>query len=60
MRRIVDAPGKDRGSRHLPRIDEEFVRQGWRRDADDEDDEWVRRRSGNDPFAFLIDVLLND
>ena len=60
MRRIVDAPGADRGSRHVPRIDEEFVRQGWRRDADDEDEEWIRRRRSNDPLAFLVDVLFND
>jgi Zn-finger nucleic acid-binding protein len=60
MRRIVDAPGGDRGSKHVPRIDEEFVRQGWKRDEEDEDEEWLRRRGRNDPFAFLIDVLFND
>jgi Zn-finger nucleic acid-binding protein len=60
IRQIVDAPGKDRGTRHVPRIDEEFVRQGWRRDDDDdEEDEWTRRR-GRDPLRFMIDVILSD
>ena len=61
MKQIVDAPGKDRGSRHVPRIDEEFIRQGMKRPSDDDaDDEWVRRRRANGPLAFLIDVMLND
>ena len=58
MRQIVDAPGKDRGSRHVPRIDEEFIRAGGQGKA--EDDEWVRRRSKSDPLGLLIDVLFND
>jgi Zn-finger nucleic acid-binding protein len=42
MRQIVDAPGKDRGSRHPPRIDESYVREGVRRD---EDDDWISSRN---------------
>lgn len=61
MRQIVDAPGKDRGSKHVPRIDEQFVREGPPRSKeDDEDDDWVRRRRSNDPLAFLIDVMFDD
>jgi Zn-finger nucleic acid-binding protein len=60
MRRIVDAPGGDRGSRHLPRIDEEFVRQGWRQSDDEEHEAWTRRRHATDPLAFLIEALFSD
>ena len=28
MRQIVDAPGRDRGSQRVPRIDDEFIRHG--------------------------------
>jgi Zn-finger nucleic acid-binding protein len=59
MRQIADAPGRERGSRHAPRIDPEFVRQGHPRPADDEDEDWWRRRN-RDPLRFLIDSLLND
>jgi Zn-finger nucleic acid-binding protein len=61
MRQIVDAPGKDRGSRHIPRIDEEFIRQAAvRSEEDEEHDEWLRRRRRIDPLTFLIDALLSD
>ena len=62
LRQIVDAPGKDRASRHVPRIDEEFVRQGSPQvKADDDDDSgWSRRRRSNDPLGFLIDVMFAD
>ena len=59
MRQIVDAPGKDRGSRQVPPIDDEFIRQGFRQDADEDDDAWVRRRA-NDPFGFLADLMFSD
>ncbi len=28
MRQIVDAPGRDRGGRHMPRICDEYIRTG--------------------------------
>ena len=62
MRRIADAPGGDRGSRHVPRVDDEFVRQGPPRaaaDNDDEDDRGSRRRA-RDPLRFMIDVIFSD
>jgi Zn-finger nucleic acid-binding protein len=57
MQQIVDAPGRDRGSRHTPRIDDEYVRQGAGRSAgaDDESSKPVR-----DPLGFLIDTLFGD
>lgn len=57
MRQIVDAPGRDRGSRHTPRIDDEYVRQGPERTDEDDDARARRRRS---PIGFLIDVMLDD
>jgi Zn-finger nucleic acid-binding protein len=63
LRQIVDAPGKDRGTRHVPRIDEEFIRQGAppaSDDDDDDDDGWPRHRRSNDPLGFLIDVMFDD
>lgn len=39
MRQIVDAPGRDRGSRQMPRIDEEFVRHGPPREPEDDEPE---------------------
>jgi len=61
MRQIVDAPGRDRGSRHLPRVDDEYVRQRLPRgDDDDEEEGWMWRRRANDPLRFMIDVLFND
>ena len=57
MRQIVDAPGRDRGSRHTPRIDDDYVRQGPHPATDDDDD--TSRRRG-DPLGFLMDVMLDD
>jgi Zn-finger nucleic acid-binding protein len=58
MRQIVDAPGRDRGSRHVPPIDDEYVRHG-ERGADDADDDTPSRRRGH-PLGFLMDVMLDD
>ena len=60
MRQIVDAPGKDRGGKHLPRIDEEFIRKGMQSGKEDEQDEWLRRRRRNDPFSVLFDLIFDD
>ena len=57
MTQIVDAPGSDRGSRHLPRIDEEFIRRGPDRDDDQEDT--TGRQNARDPLRFLIDTFLD-
>lgn len=54
IRQIVDAPGADRGSRHVPRIDEEYVREGPPRRDDDEDGDWMSE--GRDPFRFFFRV----
>ncbi len=54
MRQIVDAPGRDRGSRHLPRIDEEYVRQGPPRATDDDETDPRNR----DVLRYLMDVWL--
>ena len=58
MQQIVDAPGRDRGSRHVPRIDDEYVRQGPPR-VDDVDDDTGSRRRG-DPLRFLMEGMLDD
>lgn len=60
LRQIVDAPGRDRGSRHVPRVDDDYVRHGPPRDAGDGED-GDRRTWGrsSDPLAFLIDVLFD-
>src|SRR5262245_5443168 len=58
MQQIVDAPGRDRGSRHAPRIDVEYVRQGPPRADAVEEDTSSRRR--NDPLGFLMEVMLDD
>jgi Zn-finger nucleic acid-binding protein len=40
MQDLVDAPGRDRGSKHVPRIDESYVRQGaWSREEEEPDHE---------------------
>jgi Zn-finger nucleic acid-binding protein len=57
MQQIVDAPGRDRGIQHTPRIDDEYVRQGPRRADDDDAATWSRRRG--DPLGFLMDVMLD-
>lgn len=61
MKAIVDAPGSDRGARHLRRIDEDFVRQGMRPQAAGDDDENGRgTKRANEPLRFLIDLLFGD
>ena len=49
MRQIVDAPGSDRGSRHMPRIDEAYVREGVVRTEEPE--------PPRDPIRALFDLL---
>ena len=57
IRRIVDAPGRDRGSRDVHRLDDEYVRRG--PDGGDSSDTdmgrgaWDRR----DPLLLLADLL---
>jgi Zn-finger nucleic acid-binding protein len=58
IRQIVDAPGSDRGSRHVPHVDDDYIREGSRR-ADDDDDDRPRRRRSTDPLAFLLDVMFD-
>lgn len=61
MRQMVDAPGADRGSRHVPRVDDEYVRQGPPTPEEEEHEDWLgRRRRRNDPLRMMIDVLFND
>jgi Zn-finger nucleic acid-binding protein len=55
MRQIVDAPGKDRGSRHVARADDDFVRYGPPRD-DDDDHWWIRLRRQRNALADLFDL----
>ena len=54
MRQIVDAPGRDRGSRELHRVDGEYVRRGPDRPVEDTDDDISRPR---DPLRMLADIL---
>lgn len=56
IRQIVDAPGRDRGSREVQRLDEEFVRRGPDRDDEDDGGSEARRRE-RDPLRLLADVL---
>jgi Zn-finger nucleic acid-binding protein len=62
MRQIVDAPGRDRGARHVPRVDDEYVRQGPPGGADDDEDRPLlgRRRRIKDPLGLMIDAMLGD
>jgi hypothetical protein len=60
MRQIVDAPGRDRGSRQLSRIDERYVRRGPERGDDGDEDDRARRRRGQDPLRFLTELMFND
>ena len=56
MRQMVAAPGRDRGSRHVPRIDEPFVRSGpVDRDDGGPDLVWVA-----DPLSLLIAALFDN
>jgi len=52
IRQIVAAPGKDRGSRQVVRIDEEYVRTG----AVDEEEDAPRRKSA---LGFLFDLFFD-
>ena len=54
MRQIVNAPGSDRGSRHVPRVDEKYVREGAERATASEDEDRPK-----DPLAALLDLLLS-
>jgi Zn-finger nucleic acid-binding protein len=54
MRQMVDAPGRDRGSREVQRVDEEYVRRGPDRRAEDTDDDAAGPR---DPLILLADLL---
>jgi Zn-finger nucleic acid-binding protein len=59
MKQIVDAPGRDRGSQHIPRIDEEYVRRG--ADISDEQEESTAwRGKKTDPLRFLIETFLDN
>jgi Zn-finger nucleic acid-binding protein len=55
MQQIVDAPGRDRGSRSAPRIDEKYIRQGPLGSGGDAD---RRSRRSADPFGVLMELLL--
>ena len=61
MRQIVDAPGSDRGSRHVPRIDDDSVRTGPPRDDEDENEEertsWLRLSRRRNTLAQLFDLI---
>ena len=52
IRQIVDAPGSDRGSRQLPRIDDSYIRKGPPAVTED-------RPRADDPLKLLFD-LFND
>ena len=56
MRQIVDAPGTDRGSRHVPRIDDEYIRKGPPDEDEDEAATWLRPRRRRGLFEILLDL----
>jgi Zn-finger nucleic acid-binding protein len=58
MRTIVDAPGRDRGSQRVPRIDDQFVRHGAPRSQEDEDGELEGRHRKRDVLGLLFDLWL--
>jgi Zn-finger nucleic acid-binding protein len=60
MRQIVDAPGRDRGTRHVPPVDADYVRLGpyGSRDYSDDDDARAERRT--DPLWFLTKVMFGN
>ena len=61
MRQIVDAPGRDRGTRHVLPVDDHYVRQGpygSRSESDDDDDAGTPRRT--DPLWVLMNVMFGD
>ena len=51
MKQMVDAPGRDRGSRQVPRVDSRYVRGGG-----------VERAPSaiDDPLTFLVSMLRKD
>ena len=55
MRQIVEAPGSDRGSREIPRVDEAYVRRG--PDGTDRKDAEEETRRARDPLKALADAL---
>jgi len=63
LRQIEQAPGRDRGSRQLPRIDEDYIRNGnigsgsSRDDDDDQSDGWLRLQRRTNALARLFDIL---
>ena len=60
LRQIEQAPGSDRGSRQLPRVDEEYIRGGpspASPDDDAEDDDWFRLRRRTSTLALLFGIL---
>jgi Zn-finger nucleic acid-binding protein len=59
MQQIVDAPGRDRGSRHLTRADHVQTGQQPRTPPGDGDD-GERSRRRRDPLGFLMDALLGE
>jgi Zn-finger nucleic acid-binding protein len=54
MRQIVDAPGRDRGSGTVQRLDDEYVRRG---PASDESGGADERAREPDPLTWLADIL---
>lgn len=58
MRQIVDAPGRDRGSRRVPVVDEERVRKG--PDPDDDDDDPPDRGRRHDGLGLLAWLLFDE
>jgi Zn-finger nucleic acid-binding protein len=58
LRQIENAPGSDRGSKHVPRIDDAYVREGLSpREKDDDDDDWIRMQRRANSFALLFNVI---
>jgi Zn-finger nucleic acid-binding protein len=60
MRQIVDAPGKDRGSRHTAPVDHDYIRLGPYRSRDDDDDDHPRSLRRADPLWFLRNFIFGD
>ena len=58
LKQIIDAPGRDRGSRHVPRIDEEYVRKGPPR-IELEGAARADRYLAPDPLSFLLHTLFD-
>lgn len=56
MRQMVAAPGRDRGSRNIPRVDDSFVRSG----PGDRDDDAPHLMSAADPLSLLIAALFEN